>query len=152
MAIKQTKQTWCRIMACGIIGVGIILGATGCNKPAAMQGRGEMPPQSVGVVTLKLQRVEISTELPGRTAAFRVAEVRPQVGGIILKRLFKEGGDVKEGEQLYQIDPARYKTEFDSSKASVARAEAAAAVAKLSMDRRSKLVTSSVISKQDYDD
>ncbi|MFV0416513.1 MAG: efflux RND transporter periplasmic adaptor subunit [Chthoniobacterales bacterium] len=150
MPTKRTKRFQQWTLACGA--AGLLLAVTGCDKNAGAQGPPQMPPQDVGIVTLKSQRVEIFTELPGRTAAFRVAEVRPQVGGIVLKRLFKEGADVKEGEQLYQIDPARYQTAFDSAKAGVARDEAAAAVAKLSADRRSKLVTTSVISKQDYDD
>ncbi len=111
-----------------------------------------MPPQEVGVVTIQPQQAEIVTELPGRTAPFRIAEVRPQVSGIILKRLFEEGGDVKAGEQLYQIDPATYQAAVESAQASVAKSQAAAQIAKLLVDRRSKLVQSSVISKQDYDD
>lgn len=73
-------------------------------------GKSEAPPPAqtpeVGIVTLEAQTVTLNTELPGRTNAFRIAEVRPQVNGIILKRLFKEGSDVKAGQQLYQIDPA----------------------------------------------
>ena len=111
-----------------------------------------MPPQEVGVVTIQPQQAEIVTELPGRTAPFRIAEVRPQVSGIILKRLFEEGGDVKAGEQLYQIDPATYQAAVESAQATVSKSQAAAQIAKLLVDRRSKLVQSSVISKQDYDD
>lgn len=133
------------------LGVGLGLGACG-KKPQGAQGMPQMPPQDVGVVTINPQPVEIITELPGRTSAFRVAEVRPQVGGIILKRLYEEGSDVKEGDQLYQIDPARYQAAYDSAKANVSRAEAAAEVARLLAERRAKLVTSRVISKQDYDD
>lgn len=113
---------------------------------------GGMPPQEVGVVTLAPQRAEIVTELPGRTAACRIAEVRPQVSGIILKRMFTEGAEVKLGEQLYQINPATYQTAYDSAKAAVAKAEAAAHVAELLMNRRKKLADSRVISQQDYDD
>ncbi len=133
--------------------LGLGLSLTACGKHSAgSKGMPQMPPQDVGVVTINPQPVEIITELPGRTSAYRVAEVRPQVGGIILKRLYEEGSDVKEGDQLYQIDPARYQAAYDSAEAAVARAEAAADVARLIMQRRSKLVTSSVISKQDYDD
>lgn len=133
------------------LGLGLGLAACGKHAPGG-KGMPQMPPQDVGVVTINPRPVEIVTELPGRTSAFRVAEVRPQVGGIILKRLYEEGSDVKEGDQLYQIDPARYQAAYDSAEASVARAEAAADVARLIMQRRAKLVTSSVISKQDYDD
>ena len=111
-----------------------------------------MPPQEMGVITLAAQRADIVTELPGRTAACRIAEVRPQVSGIILKRLFTEGSEVKAGEQLYQINPATYQTAYDSAKAAVAKAEAAAHVAELLVNRRKKLTASKVISQQDYDD
>jgi membrane fusion protein (multidrug efflux system) len=129
--------------------LGVVLGSCGPKTAPAPPAR---PPQDVGVVTLKPEKVEIVTELPGRTASFRVAEVRPQVSGIILKRNFEEGGDVREGEPLYQIDPARYQAEYDSAQAAVARAEAASQVARLLAERRQKLVNTSVISKQDYDD
>jgi membrane fusion protein (multidrug efflux system) len=130
-----------------------VLAVTGCGKKSAESAQApKMPPQEVGVVTVQPQRAEVVTELPGRTSAFRVAEVRPQVSGIILKRLFTEGSEVESGQQLYQIDPATYQAEYDSAQAAVAKAEAAQAVAKLLAQRRSKLVNSSVISKQDYDD
>jgi membrane fusion protein (multidrug efflux system) len=128
---------------------GVVLAGCGPKAASAPPAR---PPQDVGVVTIKPEKVEIVTELPGRTASFRVAEVRPQVSGIILKRHFEEGGDVREGDPLYQIDPARYQAEYDSAQAAVARAEAAAEVARLLAERRQKLVNTSVISKQDYDD
>lgn len=129
----------------------VVTGLIGCEKPVAV-ATPERPPQDVGVVTLREEPVEIVTELPGRTAAFRVAEVRPQVSGIVLKRLFEEGSEVQEGDQLYQIDPARYQAAVDSAKAAVDRVEAAAEIARLLAQRRGRLVTSSVISKQDYDD
>jgi len=126
---------------------------TGCGrKSGGGMPPGGMSPQEVGVVTLVPQRAEIVTELPGRTAACRIAEVRPQVSGIILKRLFTEGTEVKLGEQLYQINPATYQTAYDSAKAAVTKAEAAENVAQLLLDRRKKLVSSRVISQQDYDD
>ncbi|WP_241353709.1 efflux RND transporter periplasmic adaptor subunit [Pseudomonas aeruginosa] len=84
-------------------------------------GKSEAPPPAqtpeVGIVTLEAQTVTLNTELPGRTNAFRIAEVRPQVNGIILKRLFKEGSDVKAGQQLYQIDPATYEADYQSAQA-----------------------------------
>jgi len=129
-----------------------VLALAGCGKKSEQAQAPKMPPQEVGVITLKPQRAEVVTELPGRTSPFRVAEVRPQVSGIILKRLFTEGSEVEAGQQLYQIDPATYQADYESAQAAVAKAEAAQAVAKLLADRRSKLVTSSVISKQDYDD
>lgn len=107
--------------------------------------------QEVGVVTLKPQKVAITVELPGRITAFRVSDVRPQVDGIILKRLFTEGGDVTEGQQLYQIDPARYQAAYDSAKATVARSEATLVLNQLTERRQRKLLDTRVISSQDYD-
>lgn len=90
------------------------LALTGCNDKEAQQGAPQAP--QVGVVTLKTEPLNVTTELPGRTAAFRIAEVRPQVNGIILKRNFVEGSDIKAGTSLYQIDPATYQAAYDSAK------------------------------------
>ena len=102
------------------------------------------PPPKVSVVTLRTQSVPIVTELPGRVNAYRTADVRPQVNGIILRRLFVEGGEVKSGQQLYQIDPAPYKAAYDSAVAGNASAKALA-------QRDKSLVETNLVSKQDYD-
>jgi membrane fusion protein, multidrug efflux system len=102
------------------------------------------PPPKVSVVTVQARAVPITTELPGRVAGFRYADVRPQVNGIILKRLFVEGGDVKEGQQLYQIDPAPYQVAYDSAVAANASALALS-------DRYKPLAEVNAVSKQDYD-
>jgi membrane fusion protein, multidrug efflux system len=102
------------------------------------------PPPKVSVVTVQAQAVPITTELPGRVAAMRTADVRPQVNGIILKRLFVEGGDVKAGQQLYLIDPAPYKATYDS-------AVAAQVSARALWERYKPLVAANAVSKQDYD-
>jgi RND family efflux transporter MFP subunit len=102
------------------------------------------PPPKVSVVTLRTQSVPIVTELPGRVNSYRTADVRPQVNGIILKRLFVEGSEVKIGQQLYQIDPAPYKAAYDSAVAANASARALA-------QRYKSLVGSNLVSKQDYD-
>jgi membrane fusion protein (multidrug efflux system) len=102
------------------------------------------PPPKVTVITLKATPVPITTELPGRVAAFRVADVRPQVNGIILKRLFAEGSEVSAGQQLYQIDPATYQATYDSASATRMSAHAQAQRFKL-------LAASNAVSKQDYD-
>src|SRR3546814_13867821 len=94
----------------------------------------------------------ISTELPGRTSAYRIADVRPQVSGIILKRLFTEGGDVQAGQQLYQIDPASYQASYDSAQASLAKARATLTTARLKADLYKPLVAVNAVSRQDYDD
>jgi membrane fusion protein (multidrug efflux system) len=98
------------------------------------------------------QRVALTTELAGRTSAYLIAEVRPQVGGIIQKRLFTEGSDVKAGEVLYQIDPAAYQAAYNSAKAALARAEAHLIPARLKAERYKELVKINAVSQQDYDD
>ena len=107
------------------------------------------PPVEVETVTLKPQTVSLSMELPGRTAAYRIAEVRPQVSGIILKRQFTEGSEVKAGQMLYQIDPAPYKATLDSAKAAQAKAEAMENSSRLKAERYRKLVDNKAVSIQD---
>lgn len=105
----------------------------------------------VGVVTLKTERLTLTTELPGRTHAFRVAEVRPQVGGIILKRQFIEGSDVQAGQSLYQIDPAPYQVAYQSAQAELAKAEANAEIGHLTVNRYKPLLGTNYVSRQTYD-
>jgi membrane fusion protein (multidrug efflux system) len=113
----------------------------GCRHKAAPPAP---PPPKVSVVTVHAQAVPITTELPGRVTGYRTADVRPQVNGIILKRLFVEGKDVKAGQQLYQIDPAPYQAAYDSAVAANASARALA-------ERYKPLVDANAVSKQDYD-
>ena len=89
------------------------------------QGSGARPPATVGVVTLEPQPVAMSTELPGRTSPYEIADVRPQVGGIIEARLFTEGSIVHAGQVLYRIEPAPFQAAYDQAKAQLAAAEAA---------------------------
>lgn len=112
------------------------------------------PPRipEVAVVVVRPQRVVLTTELPGRTSPFRVAEIRPQVSGCILKRLFKEGSNVKAGQILYQIDPAPFQAALDNAKAALARAEANLPAIRLRVERYRKLLPSKAISQQDYDE
>ncbi|MCY1338913.1 Multidrug resistance protein MexA [compost metagenome] len=114
----------------------------GCEKTEPPQ---EHHIPEVGVVTLQPQAVMLNSELPGRTTAFRVAEVRPQVNGIILKRLFKEGSDVKAGQQLYQIDPATYEATYQSARANLMSTQQQA-------ERYKLLVADEAVSKQQYAD
>jgi len=122
--------------------------AGGC-KDSAQQAVPVGAPVEVNVVTLKPQPVNLAVELPGRTAAFRVAEVRPQVGGIIQKRLFTEGSEVKAGQLLYQIDPDSYQAGFDSAKAALAKAEAQEHAARLKAERYQVLVRTKAVSEQE---
>ncbi|EFO7941516.1 multidrug efflux RND transporter periplasmic adaptor subunit AcrA [Salmonella enterica] len=125
------------------------LALTGCDDKQDQQGGQQMP--EVGVVTLKTEPLQITTELPGRTVAYRIAEVRPQVSGIILKRNFVEGSDIEAGVSLYQIDPATYQATYDSAKGDLAKAQAAANISELTVKRYQKLLGTQYISKQEYD-
>jgi membrane fusion protein, multidrug efflux system len=109
------------------------------------------PPAEVGFITLKTQPVSIVTELPGRTVAYRIAEVRPQVNGVVLKRLFVEGSEVKAGQQLYQIDPAPFQASYESAQAALARAQATATSTRLLAQRYKPLSEARAVSQQDYD-
>ncbi|EPG6800068.1 efflux RND transporter periplasmic adaptor subunit [Klebsiella aerogenes] len=122
---------------------------TGCDNSGDQQAQPQAPQVSVHVV--HSEPLSVTTELPGRTSAFRVAEVRPQVSGIILKRNFVEGSDIKAGESLYQIDPATYQAAWNSAKGDEAKAEAAAAIAHLTVKRYVPLLGTKYISQQEYD-
>ncbi|WHS33156.1 efflux RND transporter periplasmic adaptor subunit [Brucella sp. NM4] len=110
-----------------------------------------LPKPEVGVVTLQPQSVSINAEMPGRTTASLVAEVRPQVGGIIEQRLFTEGSEVKEGDALYQIEPASYKAAYESAAADLQRAEATVPSAQSMVTRYQGLIKQNAVSKQDLD-
>ena len=132
-----------------VVLVSTLLLTAGCAKktppPAAPA------PVEVGVLTIATQPVTLTRELPGRTSAFRVAEVRARVSGIVQKRLFTEGADVREGQTLYQIDAAPYQAALDSARAALARSEANAASVRLSEQRNKQLLEAKAVSQQDYD-
>ena len=113
---------------------------------------GPPPPPEVSIVTLKPRAVAITDQLPGRTTAFRVAEVRPQVTGIVQKRLFAEGTEVKAGAQLFQIDSGSYRAALSSAQAALKRAEAEAVTAKLLAERYEPLIAANAVSKQENDE
>ncbi len=129
----------------------VVLGACQDKKHAA-GGQPAPGPAEVAVAIIQPQRLSVTTELPGRTAAYRVAEIRPQVSGIVLKRFFTEGSDVKAGDQLYQIDPATYEAALAVAQADIQKAEANLQAARNKAARYNDLVKNSVVSKQDYDD
>ncbi len=123
----------------------------GCNSEKAAAP----PPQpqlQVSVVSLHPQPVAITAELPGRVAANLIAEIRPQVSGIIKSRLYREGSEVKAGDVLYEIDPAPYQAALDSAVAAQRKAEAAVANAQVRADRYRELLLRNAGSKQDADD
>jgi membrane fusion protein (multidrug efflux system) len=130
-----------------------MLTLAGCNGLFQKQTRNASPGDTpeVSVVTIAPQRVELTTELPGRTSPYRIADVRPQVNGIVFKRLFTEGAEVQADQQLYQIDPAPYQAAYDSAQATLAHAKAALTSARLLMERYKPLAISNAVSKQDYD-
>ncbi len=121
-----------------------------CRKgPSGPPQRG---PAEVAFVTVQPERIVLTTELPGRTSPFLVAEVRPQVNGLIRERTFEEGSEVKAGDLLYQIDPAQYQAAYDQAKAALAMAEANVPAARLRAERLKGLVEIRATGRQNYDD
>jgi membrane fusion protein (multidrug efflux system) len=110
------------------------------------------PAPQVTVLTLKPQNFVIKTILPGRTAPTLIAEVRPQVTGIVQSRIFTEGAEVKAGSLLYRLDPATYQAAYDSARAAVAKAEASVQTARRNVERNKELVAIKFVSQQAYDD
>ncbi|WP_371867456.1 efflux RND transporter periplasmic adaptor subunit [Duganella guangzhouensis] len=131
--------------------ISVLAVMAGCSKSTS-----EAPHQQqvaeVGVFKVAQAPLQITTELPGRTSAYEVAEVRPQVGGLIQKRLFVEGADVKAGMPLYQIDAATYQATYNSAKAALAKAKATLLTSEPKVSRYKDLVAIEGVSKQDYDD
>lgn len=120
-----------------------------CSKPKAL------PPAlvpEVATLTVTQQPIVLTTELPGRTAPFRIADIRPQVNGLILKRLFTEGADVKEGQDLYQIDPAPFQAALENARAALGRAEANLPAMQLRVNRYKEALADKAVSQQDFDD
>uniref|UniRef100_Q07LC5 Efflux transporter, RND family, MFP subunit n=1 Tax=Rhodopseudomonas palustris (strain BisA53) TaxID=316055 RepID=Q07LC5_RHOP5 len=145
----QSRSTIAKIAV-----LAFVMALAGC-KPAANDhtadpGGSDSP--EVGIVTLRPQAVVMTAELPGRVVASQTAEVRPQVSGIVQRRLFTEGSEVAEGAPLYQIDPAPYKAVHDSAVAALQKAEAAVPSAQAKSERYQSLVRQSAVSKQDVDD
>jgi len=120
--------------------------APGCKRAQPMMG-----PAQVSVITLRTQPLTLTTELPGRVTAHRVAEVRPQANGVILKRLYNEGTDVQAGQALYQIDPAPYRAAYESAQATVEKDSATLISATALLNRYRPLVEANAVSKQDMD-
>ena len=135
MPIKSANAALMSILAVAVF-------LAGCQEEAAPPAQ-QKP--TVGIVTLQAEPFAVTTDLPGRTRAYRIAEVRPQVNGIIQKRLFTEGSEVKAGQQLYQIDAAVYEATLKSAQASLASSKSLA-------DRYAELVKDQAVSKQAYDE
>lgn len=146
LSIRSSK------VSLGIATIVALLAACGAKEGAAPAGAapGMPPPAQVGVVTVAHEAVAVQTELPGRVSPVRVAQVRARVSGVVLKRLFREGSDVKAGELLYQIDPAPYRAALDAAQATLLRAQANLAQAQSQVERYQPLVADKAISKQEF--
>jgi membrane fusion protein, multidrug efflux system len=137
---------------CGFAGLFVLgLALAGCNEAQPQAGLPPAPPPAVDVVTLHARPVTLTTDLPGRTSAYRIAAVIPQVNGVLLKRLFDEGDIVQAGQQLYQIDPAPYEAALASAQATLAHAHASVRTAQATVDRYQPLLATHAVSRQDYD-
>jgi membrane fusion protein, multidrug efflux system len=147
MTIRNRSSRLRRVEAIALLPALLLLSACG--------GRASAPAApavvEVGVVTIQPAPVTLTRELPGRTSAFRVAEVRARVNGIVQKRLFVEGSDVREGQKLFLIDPAPYEAALDGARATLARAEATLANARVQAQRHTELIKTNVVSQQDHD-
>jgi membrane fusion protein, multidrug efflux system len=123
---------------------------TACNRASKAPPPTAVP--EVATVTVARQQVLLTTELPGRTSPYRIAEIRPQVNGLILKRLFTEGSDVKAGQELYQIDPAPFQAALDNAKAALGRVEANLPAVRSRADRFKQALADKAVSQQDFED
>jgi len=157
VAVAATSSSGCGLHARAlyllplVVAVAAALSACGGADKAAGAGGGGMPPPApVGVLKAELQPVALQTELPGRVEAQRTAQVRARVNGVVLKRLFTEGSEVKAGQPLFQIDPAPYQAALESAQASLAKAQANLAQAAAQAERNKPLVDAKAISQQEY--
>lgn len=141
------RGSFVRGLGAAVALVGVIVSA-GCGSRGGAPAAGDMRPQ-VTVVTLKTQPVTLTRELPGRTSAFLVADVRPQVSGIVKRRLFTEGGLVRAGQVLYEIDDSLYRAQYDSANAALQKAEANEVAADLAAKRSAELIKIDAVSAQD---
>jgi membrane fusion protein (multidrug efflux system) len=139
-----TKTTRAALVMAGMLSL------VGCQKQEAAAPPAP-PPSPVGVVTVQSETLPITSDLPGRIAPTRLAEVRPRVSGIIVERVFEQGSLVRQGDVLYRIDPAPFKVQVDSATGTLRRAEAAQLQARQTADRQTQLAKSNVASRQEYD-
>ncbi|HEX9159533.1 MAG TPA: efflux RND transporter periplasmic adaptor subunit, partial [Rhizomicrobium sp.] len=128
-----------------------LLALSSCGRGGGQQGPGNRTPD-VGVIVVRYQSALLTAELPGRTSAYREADVRPQVNGIVTAQLFEQGSNVRAFQPLYQIDPAPYRAALDSAKAALANAQATLATGQAKAQRYAQLLKQNAIAPQDYDD
>ncbi len=149
---SATPKTRSAMLSLIALSITMSMMMAGCGKA---NGQGEPPPAGppeVGTITVELERLVLTTELPGRVSAYLVSEVRPQVSGLILRRTFTEGQDVREGQVLYEIDPATYQAAYDQAKAAVAMAEAILPAIRSRAERFEGLIKIHAIGQQEFDD
>ncbi|WP_211460683.1 efflux RND transporter periplasmic adaptor subunit [Collimonas silvisoli] len=132
------------------LAIALLSAVAACGKKPDAQGA--PPPAGVSIITIAPERLALTTELPGRLEATRIAQIGARAAGIVLKRNFREGSDVKAGQTLYQIDPAPLRAAYDSAQATLAKAEANLTTATLKAQRYKPLVEVNAVSKQEYDD
>ncbi len=142
--MRAPKQTLTPATALALLGAALFAGCSGSHNPG-----GAYPPAAVKVVTLRAQAVTLTRELPGHTSAFLVAEVRPQVTGIVNRRLFTEGGAVKAGEVLYELDDRTYKAQYEVAAAALNNAQATLVAAQFRARRSAELRKIDAVSAQD---
>ncbi|MCW2271665.1 MULTISPECIES: efflux RND transporter periplasmic adaptor subunit [Pseudomonas] len=130
-----------------LLAITLSLGACSDSTPDEEKA----PPSAVTIETVRVQPLAISTELNGRILAPRTAEVRARVAGVVLKRVYREGSDVKQGDVLFKIDPAPFQADYDSARAVLAKAEANRYQARLQDERYRELITINAVSRQDHD-
>lgn len=140
------KLKWSVVLTALLGGVLVV----GCDRQQTSQAPPPVP--EVATVTVQPQQLVLTTELPGRTTACRIAEIRPQVNGIVQKRLFEEGSDVRAGQVLYEIDPAQYQAAYDNAKAALGKAEANLPSIRLRVERYRELLPDKAVSQQEFDD
>lgn len=150
MRLSKSPLSLTKIAAASIAVIAL-LSACGDKKDAAAPGAGaKMPQPEVGVITTRVQPIALETELPARAEAIRVAQVRARVNGVVLKRLFEEGSEVKQGQSLFQIDPEPYQAQLNSAQAELGKAQANLAQQQAQADRYKPLVAANAVSKQEY--
>ncbi len=145
---RPSRPVSAALLTCVGVGMAAALLLGGCGRKDSTEAKPAPAAKEVGVVTLKTERVGFNTELSGRTVAPVVAQIRPQVGGILQKRLFTEGALVKAGQVLYQLDPASFQATYASAQAAVRKAESTAATARTVARRNAELVKIDAISQQ----
>lgn len=144
----NTRFRFAPIFAAGLLFTGAL---TACSDQQQQQQQGQQQATQVEVITIKPESISLSADLPGRTAAYRVAQVRPQVSGVLLERTFEEGTFVEKGQQLYQIDPAVYEAELASAEAEVESAKAVLRSSELRYKRFQELLEENAVSQDEFD-